>query len=82
MLRSAMTNEQIAALMREFVTSALFARAGEIHQIPMLRINAAVGQMLGVALLRYVLKVEPIASATEDELVEQLAPAIQFHLAP
>jgi AcrR family transcriptional regulator len=82
MLRSAMTNEQIATMMREFVSSALFARAAEIHKIPMLRINAAVGQMLGVALLRYVLQVEPIASATEDELVELLAPALQHHLRP
>jgi AcrR family transcriptional regulator len=82
MLRSAMTNEQIAQMMREFVSSALFGRAGEIHQIPMLRINAAVGQMLGVALLRYVLKVEPIASAEVDELVELLAPALQHHLDP
>jgi AcrR family transcriptional regulator len=82
MLRSAMTNEQIAVMMREFVSSALFGRAGEMHQIPVLRINAAVGQMIGMALLRYVIKVEPIASATDDELVELLAPAIQRYLAP
>jgi AcrR family transcriptional regulator len=82
MLRSAMTNENIAQMVREFVSSALFGRAADIHGIPMLRINAAVGQMLGVALLRYVLKIEPIASAGVDELVELLAPAIQQHLGP
>ncbi|GLZ06377.1 TetR family transcriptional regulator [Actinomadura sp. NBRC 104412] len=82
MLRSAMTNDQIAVMMRQFISSALFAKAAEIHGIPLLRINAAVGQMIGVALLRYVIKVEPIASATEDELVELLAPAVQLHLAP
>ncbi|WP_395109092.1 TetR family transcriptional regulator [Actinomadura sp. SCN-SB] len=82
MLRSAMTNDQIAVMMRQFVSSALFAKAAEIHGIPLLRLNAAVGQMIGVALLRYVIKVEPIASATEDELIELLAPALQLHLAP
>ncbi|MFC5753520.1 TetR family transcriptional regulator [Actinomadura rugatobispora] len=80
MLRSAMTNEQAAVMMRQFVSAALFRRAAETHRIPMLRINAAVGQMIGVALLRYVLKVEPIASATDEELVELIAPAVQQYL--
>jgi AcrR family transcriptional regulator len=80
MLRSAMTNEQAAVMMRQFVSAALFRRAAEIHKIPLLRVNAAVGQMIGVALLRYVLKAEPIASATDEELVELLAPAVQHYL--
>ncbi|MFF5264137.1 TetR family transcriptional regulator [Actinomadura viridis] len=81
MLRSAMTNEQAAVLLREFLTSALFGRAGEAHGIPMLRINAAAGQMIGVMILRYVLQVEPIASASSEELVELLSPVIQQYLA-
>lgn len=81
MIRSAMTNVQAAAMMREFVTSALFARAAEIRDIPLVRIQAAAGQMVGVALLRYVLEVEPIASAAEEELVELLAPTLQRYLA-
>jgi AcrR family transcriptional regulator len=80
MLRSAMTNEQAAVMMRQFVSAALFRRAAETHKIPLLRVNAAVGQMIGVALLRYVLKAEPIASATDEELVELLAPAVQHYL--
>ncbi|MFD0685812.1 TetR/AcrR family transcriptional regulator [Actinomadura fibrosa] len=77
MLRSAMTNEKAAALMREFVTSALFARAGEVAGVPQIRIQAAAGQMIGLMILRYVLRVEPMASASEDELVELVAPALQ-----
>jgi AcrR family transcriptional regulator len=81
MLRSAMTNEQAAAMMREFITSALFARAAEIRGVSLMRIQAAVGQMMGVALLRYVFKVEPIASASEDELIDLFAPTLQRYLA-
>ncbi|MFI0352374.1 TetR family transcriptional regulator [Actinomadura sp. 9N407] len=81
MLRSAMTNEQAAVMMRQFVSSALLGRAAEIHGIPLIRVNAAAGQMIGVMLLRYVLKVEPIASASPEELVELLAPSIQLYLA-
>lgn len=45
--------------------------------VPHLRIEAAFSQMLGIVLARYVLKLEPLASAGQDELVEILAPTIQ-----
>jgi AcrR family transcriptional regulator len=77
LMRSAMTNEQAAELLRQFVSSAIIARVGEFLDVPLLRMETAVSQMIGVAFLRYVLKVEPIASASEDELVELLAPTLQ-----
>lgn len=80
LLRSAMTNDRAAVMMRQFLTSALMGRAAELYEIPRLRLNAAAGQMVGVMILRYVLEVEPIASATEDELVELLAPTLQRYL--
>ncbi|GAA2424675.1 TetR family transcriptional regulator [Actinomadura vinacea] len=80
LLRSAMTNERAAVMMRQFVSTALFGKVHETHRIPMLRINAAAGQMVGVMLLRYVLEVEPIASATGEELVDLLAPTVQRYL--
>ncbi|QKG22796.1 TetR family transcriptional regulator [Actinomadura verrucosospora] len=80
MLRSAMTNERAAAMMREFVTSALLGRAGAAGDVPHLNIQAAVGQMIGVMILRYVLRVEPMASASEDELVALVAPTLQRYL--
>ncbi|WP_328600925.1 TetR/AcrR family transcriptional regulator [Actinomadura physcomitrii] len=80
MLRSAMTNERAAAMMREFVTSALLGRAGAATDLPHLNIQAAVGQLIGVMILRHVLHVEPMASASEDELVELVAPTLQRYL--
>ncbi|MCP9952796.1 MULTISPECIES: TetR family transcriptional regulator [Actinomadura] len=80
MLRSAMTNERAAALLREFVTSALFGRAKQVTAAPSLGIQAAAGQMIGLMILRYVLRVEPLASATEDELIELVAPTLQRYL--
>ncbi|MBO2460423.1 TetR family transcriptional regulator [Actinomadura sp. LCR2-06] len=81
MLRSAMTNERAAAMMREFVTSALLGRAGAAGgDVPHLNIQAAVGQMIGVMILRYVLRVEPMASAGEEELVALVAPTLQRYL--
>lgn len=80
MLRSAMTNERAAALMREFLSSALFARAGAATDVPQLRLQAAAGQMIGLMILRHVLRVEPLASASEDEMVELVAPVLQSYL--
>ncbi|MBE1531717.1 TetR/AcrR family transcriptional regulator [Actinomadura algeriensis] len=80
MLRSAMTNERAAALLREFIGSALFARAGAATDVPQLRLQAAAGQMIGLMILRYVVRVEPLASASEDELVELVAPVLQSYL--
>ncbi|MEV5826082.1 TetR family transcriptional regulator [Spirillospora sp. NPDC052242] len=80
MLRSAMTNERAAALMREFLSSALFARAGAATDVPQLRLQAAAGQMIGMMILRHVLRVEPLASASEDEMVELVAPVLQSYL--
>jgi AcrR family transcriptional regulator len=77
LLRSSMTNEQAAELLRQFVSAAILARVGERLDVPLVRIEAAAAQMIGVAFLRYVLQVEPIASATDDELVELFAPTLQ-----
>ncbi|WP_279491746.1 TetR family transcriptional regulator, partial [Actinomadura sp. KC216] len=81
MLRSAMTNERAAALLREFVTTVLFGRAAKATDAPKLQIQAAAGQMIGLMILRYVVRVEPLASATDEELVELVAPTIQRYLA-
>lgn len=80
MLRSAMTNERAAALLREFVASALFGRASAATEAPPLGIQAAAGQMIGLMILRYVLRIEPLASASEDELIELVSPTIQRYL--
>jgi hypothetical protein len=38
--------------------------------------------VIGIALLRYIVGVEPLASASEDEIVELVAPVIQHYLDP
>jgi AcrR family transcriptional regulator len=80
LLRSAMTNEQAATMMRQFMSAALFGRVAELRGISPLKINAAAGHMIGVMFLRYVIEVEPIASASEDELIPLLAPALNLYL--
>jgi AcrR family transcriptional regulator len=82
LMRSAMTHAESAALLREFVAHELFARfAGFVHGLDAnLRVELAAGHLVGVALLRYILRVEPIASAGIEELVTLLEPALDRYL--
>ncbi|MBB5775650.1 AcrR family transcriptional regulator [Nonomuraea jabiensis] len=77
LIRSAMTNEQAVTMVREFFTNALLFQVADRMQVPHLRIEAAFAQMYGIVMARYVIRLEPLASAGHEELVEVLAPTIQ-----
>jgi hypothetical protein len=68
LLRSAMTLAASAALLREFLTRRLFGQISSLLEVPEadLRVELAAGQLIGLALLRYALRVEPIASANVE----------------
>jgi AcrR family transcriptional regulator len=81
-VRSAVSHEQAAATLRGFVTDALLGRLGSAIAVAdqSLRITLAGSQLVGVAMLRYVVRVEPLASADVGTLVAWLAPALQRYL--
>jgi AcrR family transcriptional regulator len=82
LVRSAFTGEQGATMLREFVGSALLGRVAQSQGgIDPLRVQVAAAQMVGVVILRYVVRMEPLASASEDDLVALLAPTLQRYLA-
>ncbi|NUW43738.1 TetR/AcrR family transcriptional regulator [Nonomuraea rhodomycinica] len=82
LIRSAMTHEYAASMFREFVSNALLFRVADTIGVPHLRIEAAFAQMFGVVMARYVLRLEPMAGAEPEELVELLAPTIQRYFTP
>ncbi|HEX2400325.1 MAG TPA: TetR/AcrR family transcriptional regulator, partial [Mycobacterium sp.] len=47
-----------------------------------LRIDLAMAQLLGIAYLRHILRVEPVASTPVEDLIQRVAPAITRHLTP
>ncbi|MFD4605103.1 TetR family transcriptional regulator [Streptomyces sp. NPDC058464] len=81
-LRSAVTNETAAAVFRRLIVSQLLRRLAEQLDLPdaELRAELAGAQLVGCAMLRYVIKVEPLASADVEQLVARVAPAVQRHL--
>lgn len=80
LVRSATTNEQAAQTLRQFLGSTLLSGIADGLGVPRLRIAAAAGQLVGMALLRFVLRVEPLASASEQELVDLLGPVVQGYV--
>jgi len=84
LLRTAVGNEWAARLMREFVVTQVLRRAVVALEIdereaPM-RSALVATQVAGLALIRYVLKVEPVASAPAEELVAAIGPGVQRYL--
>src|SRR5712692_8227208 len=80
LIRSAVGNEDGAALLREFVTREVLGRLARALDQPQLRAALVAGQLIGLAMLRYVVRVEPLASASAAELVAWLGPTLQRYL--
>jgi hypothetical protein len=79
-IRAATTSDAGAAELRDHFTGMLVTRVGEVVQVPLLNLNAVVTQIVGMIMLRYVMKMEPIASVSADELAAVFAPTIQRYL--
>jgi len=79
-LRSATTNEQAAAMLREFISSALVSRVADSLGLPRIRVEAAAAQLVGIAFVRYVVGIEPLASAPDEEIVALVTPALEYYL--
>ncbi|MGW8361302.1 TetR/AcrR family transcriptional regulator [Streptomyces wedmorensis] len=81
-VRSALTHEAAAKVLRTFVLRRLLERIAAELDVPepALRAELAASQMIGVVIMRYVIKVEPLASADPEAIVAQVAPTLQRYL--
>ena len=82
LLRSVASNEQAATMLRQFMMRAVLTRLAEHRGVAPLRVAAAAAQMIGLVMLRYVVQAPPLVDATDDEIVELIAPVLQRYLTP
>lgn len=91
MFAAAAANEEHARMVREFVGREIFVRLieriGEGEdpaEASSVQLRAAVGasQLIGMGVLRYVVKFPALTEASEDEVVAMLGPTLQQHLFP
>ncbi|MER8029188.1 TetR family transcriptional regulator [Streptomyces bauhiniae] len=81
-VRSAVNNDTAAAVFRRLIAAQVLRRIAGRLDVPdaELRVELAAAQLVGTAMLRYVIKVEPLASADLEWIVARLAPVVQGHL--
>jgi AcrR family transcriptional regulator len=81
-VRSAVNNEAAATVFRRLVATQLMRRiAGELDTPDAeLRAELAAAQLVGVAMMRYVIRIEPVASADVELIIARVAPVVQGHL--
>ena len=82
LIRSVVSSELAADLMREFVTREVLGRLAAAIEIdhPQLRASLVATQLVGLAMLRYVIKVRTLERASRRELARWIGPSIQRYL--
>ncbi|MPZ61292.1 MAG: TetR family transcriptional regulator [Propionibacteriales bacterium] len=82
LLRGGLTTEAGQSLIHKGLVGMLLTAAQEFlgNDDGLLRAELAMSQMIGVAFGRYVIGVEPLASADPEDLVAWLAPTLQRYL--
>jgi AcrR family transcriptional regulator len=82
LLRAAAVEPAAADVTREFMQCELFPplmrRLKPSH--PELRTNLVASQLIGLGIARYVLRFQPLAGMSEDEVVRWVAPNVQRYL--
>jgi hypothetical protein len=82
LVRSAVSNDKAAATLRDFMTASLLPVIERLttHQDAPLRACLVAAQLVGIATQRHVIRLEPLATATPEEIVALVAPAIEQYL--
>ncbi|MBW0102992.1 TetR family transcriptional regulator [Pseudonocardia sp. KRD291] len=82
LLRSVTAHPAAARMLREFVTRAIIgpvvSRAAPDRHAE--RGSLVASQLIGLAMIRYVVRLEPLASAGHDDVAAALAPTLQRYL--
>ncbi len=82
MFRAAMTNEETETLLRNGMARLVLDTVAQVLDVPDVRLRSQLvaSQLWGLALIRYVLALEPLASAATADLVAFVGPTLQRYL--
>ena len=82
LVRSAVSQERAAAMLREFLTAELLSVIAGWTDAPNAPLRAALvaAQLVGIAMLRHVVRVDPVVKASQDEIVALVAPVMEQYL--
>jgi hypothetical protein len=82
MIRAAASDPDAADMLRSVLTRQIFEPLAEAlgSDDAQLRANLASSQMVGLVMARYIIKIEPLASAPAETVASAIAPTIQRYL--
>ena len=85
LLRSALTSEQAARMLREFVSETILGPVARVADTgdgadAEYRAGMVASQVLGLAVARFVLALGPVASASQEDLAATIGPTLQRYL--
>jgi AcrR family transcriptional regulator len=82
LVRSAVSDEQAAAMLREFITEEVLGRIAEGLGSPDAKLRATLvgSQLVGLMMARYIIRVEPLASAPPAVVAAAIGPTLQRYL--
>lgn len=82
LIRTALGHDFAATMLRQFLVREVMRRIADELGVDdgELRATAVASQLVGLFLVRYGVKIEPLASASIEEVARRIGPAIQWHL--
>ena len=82
LIRSAVGDDRAAAMLREFITEEVLGQLARRLGSPDARLRATLvgSQLIGLAMARYIVRVEPLASTPAAELAAAVGPTVQRYL--
>ena len=82
LVRSAVGDDRAAALLREFITEEVLGPIARRLGSPDARLRATLvgSQLIGLAMARYIVKVEPLASVPAAQVAAAVGPTVQRYL--
>ncbi len=82
LIHTALGQEFAATMLQQFLVREVFKRIADAigGDDSQLRASLAASQIVGLMIVRYGIRVEPLASAPIEEVVARIGPVIQWHL--
>ncbi len=82
LIRTGVATDDGARMLREFLTREVFGRIAQAAgaEDPQLRGSLAASQLIGLAVMRYVIRAPAIVGLTDEQVVAHFGPVIQLHL--
>jgi AcrR family transcriptional regulator len=81
-MRSVVSSDEVARLMRDGIVQMIIVPVSQSLGVPdaKLRVSLVATQLIGIAMTRYLIELDPVATAPVADLIDRIAPVIQHYL--